>query len=140
MGLIGYLRQKHFGLRFLMVSCIVCSALTGTGVYLRQKAIRRNLQGITYMSHSLLLLKVLNETSVDRKITEENLEVLESMAYSSTLFGMLQGKEFRNSPWIEFLKEMQKYTLTHPRAKDTPVMIELKKVLNNVLSEKKAFK
>lgn len=140
MGLIGYLRQKHFGLRFLMVSCIVCSALTGTGVYLRQKAIRRNLQGITYMSHSLLLLKMLNETSADGKVSDDNVEILESMAYSSALFGMLQGKKFRNEPWIDFLNEMQEYLLLHPRRKDTPVIIELKKMLNNVFSGKKAFK
>ena len=87
------------------------------------------------MSHSLLLLKVLNDTSADGKVSDDNVEILESMAYSSALFGMLQGKKFRNEPWIDFLNEMQKYVLSHPRETDSPVMVELKKMLDDVLSK-----
>ena len=76
MGLTTYLRQRRISLLFLIVSCIVCAAFSGTGVYLRQKAMRRNSQGLIYMAHAISLLKVLNETAPDRAISKENVYIL----------------------------------------------------------------
>lgn len=140
MGLTLYLRQKRISLRVALIFCLVSSAFTGVGVYFYQKALRRSYQGLTYMSQSLLLLKVLRESSPDSGISEENIQVLESMAYSSALFGMLQGEQFRTHPvWLTFIKEMQEYIRTHPREIDSPVMMELKKMLAIVLADTNGF-
>ncbi|MBR4612522.1 MAG: hypothetical protein IKO40_07380 [Kiritimatiellae bacterium] len=126
--------HRRINLAILIITSIAISFLVGICVHFHEKTIWRQRLGYIYMGNSIVLSGILEHISNEGVISYEGITNLENVVYSSTLIANFSDSKFTNDAlWINHLSNIGTYLQNHKREEDSPVIVELKKVLHNQL-------